>query len=121
MTNFSKNSPQTGLQVGKSFRNLTDVLISLPGRALAAAVGTTKNYQWLTTAPNPRSAATGCDAGQRGWKLHAVKAQEGDKFTDLGRRVALCGMRPRHGWSLDLFVEDRCSRCVKKLNASAVI
>ena len=47
MTDSPKKSPQTGLQVGKSFRNLTDVLISLPGRAFNAV------YQFLKKADGP--------------------------------------------------------------------
>jgi hypothetical protein len=27
------------------------------------------------------------------------------------RAQALCGLRPRHGWGMDLFIEDVCSRC----------
>lgn len=67
--------------------------------------------QWLTTAPNPRSPATGHDAGQRGWKLHAVRATDAESTSDLRRRPSLCGMIPRHGWGLDAFIEDRCKRC----------
>jgi hypothetical protein len=72
--------------------------------------------QWLTTAPNPRSAATGFDAGQRGWKLHAVNAAADENFAGLKYRAALCGLRPRHGWGLDMFVEDKCKRCLEKTN-----
>ncbi len=70
--------------------------------------------QWLTTAPNPRSPATGFDAGQRGWRLHAVRERPGDSLTKafLGR-AALCGLVPRHGWGLDMFIEDRCKNCVR--------
>lgn len=69
--------------------------------------------QWLTTAPNPASAATGHDAGQRGWRLHAVTADPTATFASLGRMRALCGLRPSHGWGLDLFIsdDDRCRRC----------
>jgi hypothetical protein len=72
-------------------------------------------FQWLTTAPNPRVPATGPDAGQRGWKLHAVKAKASDKFFALGRRPAACGVRPAHGWDLDLFIDDKCARCERAL------
>ena len=41
-------------------------------------------WLWLTTAPNPRSPATGHNAGQRGWKLHAVRA---------GDALAMCAAR----------------------------
>jgi hypothetical protein len=69
--------------------------------------------QWLTTAPNPRSPATGHDAGQRGWRLHAVET-DSDSFEEIRRLPALCGLRAVHGWSLDTFVEDKCKRCVAK-------
>ena len=71
-----------------------------------------KTYRWLTTTPNPRTSATGVDAGQRGWKLHAVKTAS-DSFKEISKLNALCGLRPAHGWSLDLFIDDRCSRCAR--------
>jgi hypothetical protein len=70
--------------------------------------------EWLTTEPNPRSPTTGFDAGQVGWKLHAVYCREGTTFGEIGRRPALCGLRPRWGWSLDMFIDERCKRCVRK-------
>jgi hypothetical protein len=77
---------------------------------------TTENkIQWFTTAPNPRSRSTGYDAGQRGWRLHAVMAGDHQKFSELRYGYpGLCGVRPRHGWSLDLFIDAKCVRCVKK-------
>ena len=69
---------------------------------------------WLITAPNPRSPATGFDAGQRGWRLHAVEGPEGAKFSDVRHTEALCGLYPRHGWSLDLFIDQRCKRCERR-------
>lgn len=71
--------------------------------------------QWLTSAANPRAPATGFDAGQRGWKLHAVNGEASESFAAVRSRVAACGLRPRHGWSLDLFIEDKCERCLKAL------
>jgi hypothetical protein len=73
----------------------------------------TKPVQWLTTAPNPRLPMTGYDAGQRGWKLHAVLALDSETFQDLGRATALCGLRPSHGWDLDMFIQSRCIRCIE--------
>jgi hypothetical protein len=71
---------------------------------------------WLTTLPSPRARATGFDAGQRGWRLHAVEAPDEFKFSELNaaKHPALCGIIPRHGWGLDMFIERKCSRCVKK-------
>lgn len=61
--------------------------------------------QWLTTQPNPRTPATGHDAGQRGWRLHYVDLESGSKR-------AACGLLPRYGWGLDLFIDEPCKRCV---------
>lgn len=77
--------------------------------------------QWLTTAPNPRSRGTGVDAGQRGWRLHAVMASESETFAELKFRVAACGLRPRHGWGLDMFIEAHCARCEAALAKREII
>lgn len=69
-------------------------------------------FQWLTTAPNPRTAATGVDAGQRGWRLHAVKGSEAEGFNAVRWRRAACGLLARHGWGLDCFIETKCQRCL---------
>jgi hypothetical protein len=75
-----------------------------------------KKIEWITTAPNPRTRATGFDAGQRGWKLHAVEVIE-DSFERSRYQAAACGVLPAHGWSLDLFIEDRCKRCLRRLGS----
>lgn len=72
---------------------------------------------WLTTEPNPRSPATRHDAGQRGWRRHAVEAPDAATFIDLRHRAALCGLRPRHGWGLDMFIDEDCTRCAAKTRA----
>lgn len=69
---------------------------------------------FCTTAPNPRVHARGYDCGQKGWRLHAVYGLPLDSFASLQRSAALCGIRPRHGWLLDLFIEDPCLKCVAK-------
>ncbi len=69
---------------------------------------------FCTTSPNPYVRARGYDCGQKGWKLHAVYGLPLDSFASLGRSRALCGVRPRHGWALDLFIEDPCLKCVAK-------
>lgn len=71
--------------------------------------------QWLTTAPNPRVRGYGADDGQRGWKLHAVIADDSQLFADIRNSRALCGLLPSHGWGLDLFIEDKCARCADKV------
>jgi len=70
--------------------------------------------QWLTTEPNPRSPATGFDAGQRGWKRHAVEATDETTFAAIRFKAAACGLQPAHGWGSDLFIEDKCARCLAK-------
>jgi hypothetical protein len=72
-------------------------------------------FQWLTTNPNPRSPATGVDAGQRGWRLHAIEASPETTFSEVRILPAACGLRPRHGWGLDMFIEDRCKRCERAI------
>ena len=71
---------------------------------------------WLTTAPNPRSPATGFDAGRRGWKQHAVEAPSEASFKDVRLIPAACGLLPAHGWDLDLHSEqmDKCIRCLMR-------
>lgn len=77
--------------------------------------------QWLTTSPNP-AAQRGTpfwdeyDQGQRGWRLHAVEAAESETLSQVAGRRAACGLRPAHGWDLDMFIEDRCARCVARLS-----
>lgn len=72
---------------------------------------TAKTLQWLTTAPNPRSRATGFDSNQRGWKLHAVETIN-NSFKQSRLQRSLCGLLPAHGWSMDMFIEDKCIRCI---------
>ena len=69
---------------------------------------------WLTTAPNPRSSATGYDGGQKGWKLHAIET-DSDSFKEIRWERAVCGLQARHGWGLDMFIEDKCEKCLKRL------
>lgn len=68
------------------------------------------NIGWLTTAPHPTRQYS-WDRGQRGWRLHAVLLPESELPTDGRGLVALCGLSPRRGWGLDLFIEDECGRC----------
>jgi hypothetical protein len=74
---------------------------------------------WITTAPSPHVFSSSPDAGQRGWKLHAVEGPTDATFTQLRYERSLCGVFAKHGWSLDLFIEDKCKRCERKA-ASAV-
>ena len=76
--------------------------------------------QWLTTAPNPRVRGYGADDGQRGWRVHAVIAPSTATFQDLRNIPALCGLLPRHGWGMDLFVEEKCKRCVDAAAREAI-
>lgn len=78
-------------------------------------------YIWLTTAPNPRSSMKGYDAGQRGWRLHAVKGELGESFAEVSNRRSLCGMAPAYGWSLDLFIDTYCQTCERIAAAQGIV
>lgn len=75
------------------------------------------NYQWVMTDVRPGTPATGYDAGRRSWKWHAVEASSTDSFAAIRHHRAACGLRARHGWTMDLFAhdDDRCTRCEKAL------
>jgi hypothetical protein len=71
--------------------------------------------QWLTTAPSGRSHTHGADDGQTGWRLHAVPGAGHEPCSVFNTRRSLCGILPRTGWGLDMFIERRCKRCEAKL------
>jgi len=67
---------------------------------------------WFTTLPHPfkKAHTHGADDGQVGWRLHAVPiSQEG---IPEKRAKPLCGQHPRHGWGMDMFIDQECSRCL---------
>lgn len=71
---------------------------------------------WLTTLPNPRRGYRphrhGADQGQIGWRLHAVRVEgEVSTMKEIRFTRALCGLQPVHGWGVDLFIDEECSRC----------
>lgn len=72
----------------------------------------TEDTQWLTTAQNPRAPQYGADQGQRGWRIHAVKATKSETLSACAARSAACGLLPAHGWDMDLFVDRPCARCL---------
>lgn len=76
------------------------------------------SYQWFTTMPNPRVVSHSADAGQRGWRLHLVEMDAAFDTTRLGHKInrtpALCGLRPGHGWGIDLFIDAECERCTRR-------
>lgn len=65
-------------------------------------------YQELVTEPSGRAHTHGADDGRVSWRLHIVPVTNtpADRFA-----VALCGLQPRHGWGVDLFVDTPCQRC----------
>ena len=70
---------------------------------------------WVTT--NDKN---GGGPWQSGWKEHAVPLADSEEeknmaFSSLGKRRALCGLRPRHGWGIDLFIDEKCKRCEAKV------
>lgn len=72
--------------------------------------------EWLSTEPNPN--ASGMNAAG-GWKLHAVNMDNDATWLGIGPRAAVCGTRPAHGWGFDLFIKDRCTRCLTCLGQDA--
>ena len=32
----------------------------------------------------------------------------------INKSPALCGLVPKHGWGLDMFIDEPCKRCVAK-------
>lgn len=73
--------------------------------------------QWLCTNPSGKSHTHGADDGRTGWKWHAVEATEQTTLQEVKRRRALCGLLPRNGWTLDLFMDTnlKCKRCVERI------
>lgn len=82
------------------------------------------SFDWMTTMPSGRAHTHGADDGQTGWRLHLVDYASLTKekhfvkhyeagFVDVLRGSALCGLRPRTGWGLDLFIDEPCARCLK--------
>ena len=71
-------------------------------------------WQWVTTAPNPRSLATGLDDGQRGWRLHAGRATDDPNFSQLCEQSALCGLIPSPRMGLEYVCCGSVQRCAAK-------
>ena len=62
---------------------------------------------WLTTAPNPKRHRTFYgDDGVTGWKLH---------FVPPDSAIAICGLRPKHGWGIDSFIDEKCIKCLNAI------
>jgi hypothetical protein len=66
-----------------------------------------KTIEWVCTAANPQL------ANPSGWKLHAIEASPKETTLQLRGRRSKCGLTPRKGWEVDLFVVDKCARCLK--------
>lgn len=71
--------------------------------------------EWLTTRPSGRAHTVECDEGRTGWRLHAVDVARGAKFEDIRNVRSVCGLKPAHGWDMDLFVETPCKKCERIL------
>lgn len=76
------------------------------------------HYEWMTTQPSGRAHTCREDAGVTGWKLHAIIPGQRQYQLMNGPVIdvspALCGLRPRHGWGLDLFINAPCQRCLDR-------
>lgn len=66
---------------------------------------------WLSTQANPQLPGW---TEKHGWKLHAVEASPNATLEEIKRMRALCGARARHGWYVDLFIDEKCKWCEKK-------
>lgn len=96
---------------------------SFPGSLCLACSNTTaddlpEGYQFLTTSPSPYVNPYGVDQGQRGWRLHIVRAHPHETEAQVKDRPALCGLHPAHGWSLDMFIDRPCAPCLRALKRS---
>lgn len=70
-------------------------------------------YEWLVTMASDKAHTHRADDGRIGWKEHAVLATPDTKTSDLARSRALCGLKPRYGWDVDLYISDQpCARCL---------
>lgn len=67
-----------------------------------------EDIQWL-------NAESERDSGS--FKFHAVRANLDSKFSELKNIPSVCGLRPKRGWTIDMFADenDRCIKCVRAL------
>lgn len=71
-------------------------------------------FEWLTTVPSGRAHTHGADDGQTGWRVHCVAVGSRTRLSELRDQPALCGLIPRTGWGMDLFIEEECARCARR-------
>jgi len=62
----------------------------------------------------------GIDGGQRGWRTHAVRGNLKTRFSEIRKARSACGLQPRHGWGMDLWVERRCVKCERKMSRDEI-
>lgn len=65
------------------------------------------SVEWVTTGTTTKHGEP------RGWRLHAVEATSKSKFSEIAHKPAACGLRAP--WGLDLFIEKKCIRCMRRL------
>ncbi len=70
--------------------------------------------EWLVTC-SPKVAYSGASSAVSGWKLHALDVSPEARISSLRGHRSLCGLLPRYGWAVDLFIEIECSKCRSKL------
>ncbi len=68
--------------------------------------------QWVTCGSNPLRFENGQGSAVTGWRLHALRT-DAKLFSELNGLRALCGLAPRHGWDLDMYIDRKCHRCSK--------
>jgi hypothetical protein len=79
------------------------------------------NVVWMLTGTNPHRPRGGYDCGRTTWHHHAVEGVDSMKASELPRR-ALCGVRARWGWDLDMYAASlHCSKCLRKLGIACKV
>lgn len=76
--------------------------------------------EWFCCVPRPERER--CQSDSPYSKRHALYAGPKEYGEGLGRRAAICGVRPALGWYTDLFVNtdgsEDCKRCTLALRAA---
>lgn len=64
--------------------------------------------EWLVVSPNPR---THNPLNPNGTVIHAVDVETRGTRGFVKTPPSVCGIYPRYGWSVDMFMEEECRRC----------
>lgn len=119
---YNRRLPEINARIAE--RNLTRIQRREDEWKKFGNTPTPDGYQWLNCECNPDASMAGFDAGRTAWKFHAVKAASNASFKELtlNRIGSACGLWPRYGWTIDLFMDENDSvagKCIKCLKALA--